>query len=84
MAPDRSSPLSRLSDGERRVLLLLGSGHTAKSIAVETGLSVHAVNERLCEARRKTGIKSGWKNRRCPATQPVRFQILLGAVGGQA
>lgn len=58
MAPDRSSPLSRLSDGERRVLLLLGSGHTAKSIAAETGLSVHAVNERLREARRKTGIGS--------------------------
>ena len=47
-----------LNDGERQVLALLGEGHTAKSIAAITGLSVHAVNERLRPARRKTGIGS--------------------------
>lgn len=53
-----TADLSRLSEGERRVLLLLAEGHTAKSIAAETGLSVHAVNERLREARGKTGLGS--------------------------
>ena len=50
--------LSRLNDAERRVLRLLAAGHTAKSIADATGTSVNAVNERLREARRKTGAGS--------------------------
>lgn len=50
--------LSRLSDAERRALRLLAHGHTAKSAAVELGLSEGAVNERLREARRKTGVGS--------------------------
>lgn len=53
-----TADLSRLSDGERRVLALLAAGHTAKSAAAATGLSVNAVNERLREARRKTGVGS--------------------------
>ena len=53
-----TADLSRLSDGERRVLALLADGHTAKSAAAATGLSVNAVNERLREARRKAGIGS--------------------------
>ncbi|PXA94367.1 hypothetical protein DMC18_06555 [Caulobacter sp. D5] len=52
------SDLSRLSDAERRVLLLLARGHTAKSAAVALGVSESAVNERLREARRKTGVGS--------------------------
>ncbi len=50
--------LSRLSDAERRALLLLACGHTAKSAAAELGVSEGAVNERLREARRKTGVGS--------------------------
>lgn len=50
--------LPRLSDVERQVLALLATGHTAKSIAAVTGLSVNAVNERLRLARRKTGVGS--------------------------
>jgi DNA-binding CsgD family transcriptional regulator len=50
--------LSSLNDAERRVLLLLAEGHTAKSIATISGGSVGAVNERLREARRKTGVGS--------------------------
>jgi DNA-binding CsgD family transcriptional regulator len=50
--------LSRLNDTERRVLRLLAEGHTAKSIASEVGTSPAAVNERLREARRKTGVGS--------------------------
>ena len=52
------SNLSRLNDAERRVLLLLAEGHTAKSIANTTGSSTASVNERLREARRKTGVSS--------------------------
>lgn len=37
---------------------MLGDGHTAKSIARELGVSVNAVNERLREARSKTGLGS--------------------------
>ncbi|UIJ44730.1 helix-turn-helix transcriptional regulator [Sphingomonas cannabina] len=50
--------LGRLNQAEREALGLLGEGHTAKSIAALTGRSVGAVNERLREARRKTGVGS--------------------------
>lgn len=50
--------LSRLNDAERQVLSLLAQGHTAKSAAVQLGLTEGAVNERLREARRKTGVGS--------------------------
>lgn len=50
--------LSRLSDAERRALLLLAQGHTAKSAAALLDTSEAAVNERLREARRKTGVGS--------------------------
>jgi DNA-binding CsgD family transcriptional regulator len=49
---------SRLNEAERRVLRLLAEGHTAKSIAAELGTTPAAVNERLREARRKTGAGS--------------------------
>lgn len=50
--------LLRLNATERTVLGLLAEGHTAKSIAATTGTTVGAVNERLREARRKTGAGS--------------------------
>ncbi len=50
--------LDRLNATERAILRLLAQGHTAKSIAFETGRSEGAVNERLREARRKTGVGS--------------------------
>ncbi|WP_207780680.1 sigma factor-like helix-turn-helix DNA-binding protein [Caulobacter radicis] len=50
--------LSRLSDAERRALLLLAHGHTAKTAAVELGVSEGSINERLREARRKAGVGS--------------------------
>lgn len=56
---DRPPPdFGALNPAEREVLALLAEGHTAKSIATLTGRSVAAVNERLREARRKTGIGS--------------------------
>ncbi|NIJ19554.1 DNA-binding CsgD family transcriptional regulator [Sphingomonas naasensis] len=50
--------LSPLNPAEREVLGLLAQGHTAKSIASLTGRSIGSVNERLREARRKTGVGS--------------------------
>lgn len=51
-------PLSTLTDKEREALRLLLAGHDAKSSAVELGLSVHTVNDRLRNARRKLGVSS--------------------------
>ncbi|WP_198575063.1 LuxR C-terminal-related transcriptional regulator [Caulobacter hibisci] len=50
--------LTSLSAVERRVLLLLARGHTAKTAAAELGTTEGAINERLREARRKTGVGS--------------------------
>ena len=56
--PQTDRALDRLSASERDLLGLLGSGHTAKSIATLRSVSEAAVNERFRSARRKTGIGS--------------------------
>lgn len=53
-----TSALDRLTDKEKDALRLLLRGHDAKSSARELGLSVHTVNERLREARRKLCVTS--------------------------
>lgn len=55
---DQAIDLSRLNGAELGVLRLLAEGHTAKSIANATDSTPAAVNERLREARRKTGVCS--------------------------
>ena len=50
--------LADLSERERETLRLLLAGHDAKSVARAQGLSVHTVNERLRDARRKLGVSS--------------------------
>lgn len=50
--------LSQLNETERALLVLLAAGHTVKSAAALTGSTENAVNERLREARRKTGVGS--------------------------
>ncbi|PSJ42867.1 helix-turn-helix domain-containing protein [Allosphingosinicella deserti] len=47
-----------LGEREKETLRLLLAGHDAKSIAASLGLSVHTVNERLRDARRKLGVSS--------------------------
>lgn len=47
-----------LTEREKETLRLLLVGHDAKSIAHHLGLSVHTVNERLRDARRKLGVSS--------------------------
>lgn len=48
----------RLTDREKQTLRLMVRGHDAKSIARHLDLSVHTVNERLREARRKMAVSS--------------------------
>lgn len=50
--------LETLSAREKETLRLLLAGHDAKSIARSLSLSVHTVNERLRDARRKLGVSS--------------------------
>jgi DNA-binding CsgD family transcriptional regulator len=50
--------IDALTDKEKQTLRLLLGGHDAKSSARALGLSVHTVNERLREARRKLGTTS--------------------------
>ncbi|WP_404336220.1 helix-turn-helix transcriptional regulator [Sphingomonas sp. MMS12-HWE2-04] len=47
-----------LSERELEVLRLLASGHTVKTIAAQLGRSEASINERLRDARRKTGAAS--------------------------
>ena len=50
--------LHALTEKEKQTLRLLLSGHDAKSMARQLGLSVHTVNERLRDARRKLSVSS--------------------------
>ncbi len=50
--------LERLNENERATLRLILRGYDAKAIAREHDLSVHTVNERLRQARRKLGVSS--------------------------
>lgn len=47
-----------LSEKEKQTLRLIVRGHDAKSTARSLGLSVHTINERLREARRKMAVSS--------------------------
>lgn len=74
--PGQLAGLSRLNETERRVLCLLAEGHTAKSIATELDMSIAAVNERLREARRKTGLGSSREVARLLKAQESRYEQL--------
>lgn len=50
--------LTSLTDKEKQTLRLIVRGHDAKSVAVTLGLSVHTINERLRDARRKLAVSS--------------------------
>ena len=47
-----------LTEKEKQALRLLLGGHDAKSMASQLGLSVHTINERLRDARRKLSVSS--------------------------
>jgi DNA-binding CsgD family transcriptional regulator len=63
-----------LSDKEKETLRLMVRGHDAKSIARSLGLSVHTINERLRDARRKMAVSSSREAAR----------MLLAAESGEA
>lgn len=50
--------IASLTDKEKEVLRLLLAGHDAKSSANEIAISVHTVNDRLRNARRKLSVSS--------------------------
>jgi len=50
--------LDTLTEKEKQTLRLIVRGHDAKSLARQLNLSVHTVNERLRDARRKIGVSS--------------------------
>ena len=60
MSPLDRSPgtLASLTERELEALRLLAAGHTVKSIAATLGRSEASINERLRDARRKTGVGS--------------------------
>ena len=47
-----------LTEKEKQTLRLLLAGHDAKSMAQQLGLSIHTVNERLRDSRRKLSVGS--------------------------
>lgn len=54
-----TAAIQTLTEKEKETLRLLVSGYDAKSMARHLGLSVHTVNERLRDARRKLAVSSG-------------------------
>tara|TARA_B100000678_G_scaffold178115_1_gene148576 strand:- start:36 stop:803 length:768 start_codon:yes stop_codon:yes gene_type:complete len=50
--------IDTLSEREKEALRLLLAGHDAKSIAAALDLSVHTINDRLRDCRRKLGVSS--------------------------
>jgi len=58
IAPPPVEAYRTLTDREKQTLRLLLDGHDAKSMARHLGLSVHTINERLREARRKLSVSS--------------------------
>ena len=74
--PDQAVDFDRLNATERADLALLAQGHTVKSIASLTERSIGAVNERLREARRKTGVGSSRELARLLAAQENRDELI--------
>lgn len=67
-----------LSEKEKQTLRLLVSGYDAKSMARQLGLSVHTINERLRDARRKMATSSSREAARLLREIEVQAPELLG------
>lgn len=86
MAADFARPyITRMTDGhlaltekERETLRLLVQGYDAKSMARHLGLSVHTVNERLRDARRKMATSSSREAARLLREAEEQTPELLG------
>lgn len=58
MTTSTAQGIAALTEREKQTLRLIVRGHDARSIARSLGLSVHTINERLREARRKLAVSS--------------------------
>ncbi|RZM06204.1 MAG: LuxR family transcriptional regulator, partial [Sphingomonas sp.] len=58
MAATVKNGVPALTEREKQTLRLIVRGHDAKSVARSLGLSVHTINERLRDARRKLSVSS--------------------------
>lgn len=67
-----------LTEKEKQTLRLIVRGHDAKSTARHLGLSVHTVNERLRDARRKLEVSSSRQAARLVLDEEARDPQLLG------
>ncbi|WP_267389223.1 helix-turn-helix transcriptional regulator [Sphingomonas sp. GC_Shp_3] len=76
-----SEALRTLTEREKETLRLLVAGHDAKSIARSLGLSVHTVNERLRDARRKLRVSSSREAARLLIEAEGEFPKPLGDKG---
>ena len=65
------STLTALTEKELEILRLLAAGHTVKSIAISLNRSEASINERLRDARRKTGVGSSRELARLLDTQNI-------------
>lgn len=63
--------LAALTEKELEILRLLAAGHTVKSIAMSLNRSEASINERLRDARRKTGVGSSRELARLLDTQKI-------------
>jgi DNA-binding CsgD family transcriptional regulator len=73
MSTRANDRLWALTEKEKQTLRLIVRGHDAKSMARSLGLSVHTINERLRDARRKMAVSSSREAGR----------LLLEAEGGE-
>ncbi len=62
-----------LTDKEKQTLRLIVRGHDAKSVARSLNLSVHTINERLRDARRKMAVSSSREAARLLQAAEVKF-----------
>jgi DNA-binding CsgD family transcriptional regulator len=67
-----------LTEKEKQTLRLILRGHDAKSLARHLGLSVHTVNERLRDARRKLSVTSSREAARLLLEREGRTPEMLG------
>jgi DNA-binding CsgD family transcriptional regulator len=67
-----------LTEKEKEALRLLVSGYDAKSTATQLGLSVHTINERLRDARRKMSVSSSREAARLVRDVERRHPEFLG------
>lgn len=83
-----TAAIHTLTEKEKETLRLLVHGYDAKSAARHLGLSVHTINERLRDARRKLAVSSSREAARQlnaierPDPEILGAKVLGGAAGG--